>query len=265
MKGMNAGRIKQSLAEIAEGGVPEADLLPPLYEHVQQAQQRMQRARRLRRAFVTSALALAVVIGLFAGVPAVRAQMAAWLQRFGLVVVNQHPSQAPQAPVTPVMQSKPVKITDLMIPLDDVQKQVPFHIPRPAWLPEGVEVIGGFKSAGAYGRSAGDNRPPPVVVKIVCGRPGQFPGANVMIDITHKHEGGGYGVDALGQENVSVNGQPAVYAHGSWQGEIGNMVWNRAHDSGMLTWQDGDFTYVISHYGLGLNREDVIRIAESLQ
>jgi hypothetical protein len=73
---------------------------------------------------------------------------------------------------------------------------------------------------------------------------------------------GGYVLPSSAAQNVRVNGHAAVYAHGSWD-EFRR--WNGTADAALLSWEENGFTYVLSFSGLGLSRDDVIRIAASLR
>jgi hypothetical protein len=73
---------------------------------------------------------------------------------------------------------------------------------------------------------------------------------------------GGYVLPSSAAQDVRVNGHTAVYAQGSWD-EF--QRWNRRADAALLSWDENAFTYVLSFSGLGLSRDDVIRIAESLR
>ncbi|HET8631236.1 MAG TPA: hypothetical protein VFL91_27775, partial [Thermomicrobiales bacterium] len=73
---------------------------------------------------------------------------------------------------------------------------------------------------------------------------------------------GGYAIPTSQVQDARVNGRPAAYAHGAWT-EAG--VWDGTLDAGMLSWEEGGFTYVVHSSGLGLGREDLVKIAESLR
>jgi hypothetical protein len=72
------------------------------------------------------------------------------------------------------------------------------------------------------------------------------------IQIQQGKPSGYYQVPSSAAQTVKVNGDDAVY-------------WKRPADEGLLSWQEGGFTYVMSFSGLGLSQSDMIRIAESLR
>jgi hypothetical protein len=59
-----------------------------------------------------------------------------------------------------------------------------------------------------------------------------------------------------------VHGRPAIYARGG-NGDRGG--WDATVDAGLLSWHDDGFTYVLQFSGLGLSRDELIRIAESVR
>jgi hypothetical protein len=69
--------------------------------------------------------------------------------------------------------------------------------------------------------------------------------------------------------SLTVGGHPATYARGKWQPGSGDppsgMQWDSTVDDGVLSWDDGGVTYVVWSSGLGLSRNDLIRIGESLK
>lgn len=73
---------------------------------------------------------------------------------------------------------------------------------------------------------------------------------------------GGLAVPAGQEQAAVVNGRPAVYVHGAWRKDE---TWDATADSGILSWEAGGFTYLVQYSGLGLTREDLVRIAESLR
>jgi hypothetical protein len=70
-------------------------------------------------------------------------------------------------------------------------------------------------------------------------------------------------------QSLTVNGHPASYAHGKWQPGSGDppsgMQWDSTADDGVLSWDDGGMTYVVWSSGLGLSRDDLVHVGESLK
>jgi hypothetical protein len=55
------------------------------------------------------------------------------------------------------------------------------------------------------------------------------------------------------RQKVTVNDQPAIYE------------WVEGKDLGTLSWEQDGFTYTVGGRGLGLSRDSLIRIAETLR
>jgi hypothetical protein len=217
------------------------------------------RARRRHPLILASSLAVIVLAVLVAATPARAAIGHALLpfgfaQRFGTVLIG--PTALPQRN-QPVLdsrtQSKSVpSVQNLGTPsltLAEAQQQAAFPIPTPAWLPPGVV----FRGALVVPESR-------TVVLSYRGTEGPLKGMGIQIK--QGAPAGGYAIPASAARTVTVLGQAAVYTPGVWD-ESGN--WNGTADAGLLSWQRGGFTYVLSFSGLGLTTADVVRIAESLQ
>jgi hypothetical protein len=220
---------------------------------------------------------VAVVALVLATVPAVRAtadqimQRFQMEQRFGIVLV--HPPQA--VPAATVEDGREVLVEQAhVIPpltLAEAQEQVPFSIPMPALLPEGLELWAARVGTGPWGESMGQDgtrvrTEVPIWVGLVfkpAGDSGYDPAAALSVDILDKTGiGGGIGVPAGADEAVMVNHNPAVFARGAWQD---NGVWDDTADIALLSWEADGFTYTLQSYLLGLTRDELIQIAESIR
>lgn len=224
---------------------------------------------------------LVVVLLLLATVPSTRAAVAQMIQRFGLVLVNES-AMEPQPTLAPGTPG-PVKAVEEVIvvrptTLEAVQAQVPFPLPLPTLLPEGLEFWSGLVGTGPHsinilpdGTKVGDE--PPLQVHLIF-KPvdGSIydPDAALSLDIMDKvGTEGGYAVPARTEENVTVDGHPAVFVQGSWMqvnpGDAENLVWDDTADAVMLSWEADGFTYTLQGYLLGLSLEEFIQIAESVR
>jgi hypothetical protein len=192
------------------------------------------------QAFRPSALLIAglVVIALavlLAATPARGLLPFGWI-RFGTVVVTPTPNPAwgtyPQSGAASEGHALP-KLT-----LAQAQQLARFQIPQPAVLPPGVEFRFAYASTDgswvslAYGLRGDQSRG--MGIQMQRGKPSGY-----------------YRVPASGARTVKVNGDDAIY-------------WKRPSDEGLLSWKEGDFTYVMQYSGLGLSKDDMIRIAESM-
>lgn len=153
------------------------------------------------------------------------------------LVTTQKAAPATQTTSVPAVVSELYSIPFLS--LEEAQRQVTFHIPTPARLPagltlKGVRILDSWVSLSYIKQDAGF----------------EYAGLNISIVpgqvADRKHIG-------VQRQKVMVNGQPAVYE------------WVEGEDLGTLSWQQDGFTYSMGSSRLGLSRDDLIRIAETLQ
>jgi hypothetical protein len=207
----------------------------------------------LRVALVALALSLlaATPVRTFAGETLQRLPFGA-VQRFGTVLI--HPGQlfrnetaAPPNNLRAPVASSPRLMTP-SLSMAEAQRLVDFPIRTPSWLPSGVVFRGTL--VGPDGSV------------VVSYRAANDPSKGLGIQMQRGARVGGYVLPSSAAQNVRVNGHAAVYAHGSWD-EFRR--WNGTADAALLSWEENGFTYVLSFSGLGLSRDDVIRIAASLR
>jgi len=177
-------------------------------------------------------VALAVLI---AATPARGLLPFGWI-RFGTVLINPTPTsgagEQPQSGAVPTGRALP------RLTLDEAQQLAHFRIPQPYYLPPGVELRFVYASTdGSW-------------VSLAYGPPGDQ-SRGVAIQIQQGKPSGYYHVPPSAAQTVKVNGRDAVY-------------WSRPGDEGLLSWQEGNFTFVLQYSGLGLSQADMIRIAESM-
>ncbi|MCG8353002.1 MAG: DUF4367 domain-containing protein [Chloroflexales bacterium] len=257
---MNKHDIKRVLHDHAARNIARVDLWPAIERQLPpKLESRLRQRMRVRRVSIRLAavgLAVLLCLGAIALSPAVAGTLFdQTIQRFGLVVlvseapdepVQSSPSGVSQVPVGPKLAPKS------NLSLAEAQQQTPFPILQPAYLPDNVELtkvwVGGSNSTFEL--------PPSIQVSLTYRPTIAVPGkerANVMLNIIQGTEDrGGYEVSASEVRETTVNGHPAVYA-------------DRQGDSGMLSWQADGFTYVLHAYNLGLQQDDFVRIAESLE
>lgn len=219
------------------------------------------RGRAFRRSLVAAGLAVVLLgAGLLAARPAVFAQVGGWLPRFGqqqragMVLLSptevarlSHPPPSPP-PGVARPQPGPGRMMTPDLTLEEAQQQAPHHIPVPAWLPPGVVFRGALVS--------------PAQDVVVSYRSADDLMKGMGLQIKPGSPGGGYAFPASAAEDTQVDGQPAVYVHGTWHP---NQQWDATADAGTLSWQQRGFTYLLFSSGLGLSRDDLVRIAQSLR
>ena len=130
----------------------------------------------------------------------------------------------------------------------EAQRQVSFRIPEPAWLPPGLVIKGAHVN-------------PPNWASLFYVRADGKEGG-LSIEVTQGRVASTYAYPQPSRQAVRVNGQPAVYVHGSWDthGE-----WNENADAASIEWATKTIAVHISAVGLGLGEAEMIRIAESLR
>ncbi len=251
--------VRQLLEETASEAVPESmNLWPALSSRIEAAHARRNRRWPSRRRLVLVGLAVVVLaLSLVAATPAGAAVGRAFLpsgmlQRFGMVLVRPTlvPSHTPAAgrPQAEPKADAPSGPLTPSLTLEEAQQQVSFLIRTPAWLPGDVVYRGALVA--------------PDGTVVVSYRGVDDPSKGMFIQMQQGAAAGGYAVPSSAAQQVRVGGHAAVYARGSWD-RSGN--WNRKADAGLLSWQQDGMTYVLSSSGLGLSRNDMIRIAESLR
>ncbi len=132
--------------------------------------------------------------------------------------------------------------------------KVPFRPAWPNWLPEGLlykdEDVFGLPSSigivfGSYIEGGGEST---------------WGEGEVSIKTTRGERENIASYPGAAKQVVTVNGQPGVCVQGTWD-EQGR--WQAGADAGALEWTAGGFSYRISHSGLSLRCEDLLRIAGS--
>lgn len=140
-----------------------------------------------------------------------------------------------------------------MMTVEEVQSRASFEVPD-LWLPEGMAVVAGRWEPG-----------PREWVQLVLAHPEEAsdpgrPGGG--LEIVKGERQGEYVYPPEAIEFVNVSGHPGRYVEGSW---THSRSWDPNADVKALEWSEGVFSYRLSVSGLGLSREAVFRIAESVR
>ena len=200
-----------------------------------------------RAAGVMTALLLSII-----GLSPVGQTIADTIQHFGITETNSTTIRSsPSAPgVTAVSEPVP------MYSLDEAQKLVPYPIPQPSWIPTGFHLRGVFVDGNglvslSYVPDGGST----------SGRHGGFglsvhPGTEPSL--------GGIVIPATAIQHVTVNGAPAVYVQGAWDNQPAALAWHDNADAARVAWAADGFTYLLSGSEMGIGRDELIRIAESI-
>lgn len=123
--------------------------------------------------------------------------------------------------------------------------KIPFEILWPAWSPEGLILMPTSTDITALPKS----------IRISYVSPD---GGEMRFETTQGlHEDAIPSPKAFTQQ-VTVNGKPGICVKGS-RDEQGN--WQANEDAGALEWSNNNLSYRISHIGLKLSCEDLLRMA----
>ena len=254
---MREEALGHKLREIAREEVPAgADLWPAIVVQVEgKGLGRPHRYASRSRLLALSAATLALALFFAATGPAAMAKVSDMMQRFGMVLLSPdaarqltQPTLTPSGGWSQPQQTEAIAPRAVDRPIEEVQRQVDFQIRTPTWLPDGVVFRGAMASSDGQGA-------------VVSYRGVHDPNSGIGVQMRRGRLVSGYGVPSSATQEVQVHGEPAIYAQGAWTKDG---TWNERADAGMLSWEDRGFTYYVSSSGLGLSREDLVRIAESL-
>lgn len=272
-------RIADALSECATQGIPvTADVRPAVQARFASRERdplhgtsRTLRRRNRQVLGVGLIAIMLLALGLLAAVPPVQAAFTERLQqRFGLVLID--PQAPPPTAVSLRVGSTPLAAAPLTtsrtpstglctpgamvvgcriekISVTEAQRRAAFTLRLPAWLPAGLRAENALVDPS--GRA----------VSIFLRNPGAVD--FVQLQQVQGLTGGGYAVDAARVQQVQVSGRPAAYAKGGWRTFGG--VWDETINLAYLSWEADGVSYVLHDNGLGLDRETLIRIAESLR
>lgn len=200
-----------------------------------------------RVAVIAAGLIVALIV-----IAPVRQTIADTIQHFGIMETNETvvPPSTPASGVTAISEAIP------LMSLGEAQSRVPFHIPTPSWIPPRMHLRGVF--VGHDGVVS--------LAYVQDGSPeaGTKGGFGLSIGLGSVPSLGRIVIPAPAIRHVTVNGAPAVYAHGAWDYQNSTSTWDGDADAARVSWSADGFTYVLSEGELGLSRDDLIRIAESV-
>ena len=204
---------------------------------------------------------LLLLVGSLVFVPAVRAFAESIIQRLGITFVNTEPfgQNAEVGKVTPEILTPSPSLT-----LQEVQRRITFSLLTPTWLPEDLKYI--------Y-RSIPEIQSGQIVdIKYCRTKDLMVQNGCLILHASYKVQMAPPLLAESKKKSIEVNGQPGIYVHGGWQDNgkgdpntrLGNLLWDDQADDAYLTWAQGGVTYLLEAHNLGLNLEDMQRIAASM-
>lgn len=255
------------MRELAEQAIPNTtDLWPRIRVRILALQKIRQRQARLRRIWMIGSGAL-VILGsmLLIQVPGSRAAAIAFLQQVGFVLVE--PAQI--EPQMTAVEMEPAHFSERFLSLQEAQRRVPFPIRLPRWVPPGLRLAGVW--AETHRQTATTNEHPMQAVVILVYRPSKqlhSTSQGLQVTISSGTMGARIPVPPSEEQQAMVRGQTATYIHGAWgtpaEDATGEVQWNAKADVAWLSWQQQGRIYTISAYGLGMGRDELLRLAESI-
>jgi len=259
------------IAEIAEQEAPGNTI--NLWPRIQaRATSQTNKARKpiiggQKKQLVYGLMVIMVLVGSLACVPSVRAFAEDFFQRMGLAFVDteQYDQTITQSPAEVIRVTPSPSLT-----LAEVRAQIPFKLLVPTWMPDGLDFIHRDVSQYDPAELAGSGKH----VNINYGRSVDFDWQQGVLSFRANDGpiGAPYVLAASREQSVTVNGVPGIYVHGGWQSDgsgdpntrMGDLLWDDNADDAYLTWTQDGVTYLLAAHNLGLNLDDLLRIASSM-
>lgn len=267
-------KIESTLYEIAERDIPAVpDPWPIIHTRVVQTRRLNRRlgvsspsAKKVLSAFCAMLLLIALPLTVFAVQTTFRRET----QIAGIVPVEPATATARISTPRSVPGATPALAPTMagtlpLVSVDTAQTQVSFPIRIPATVPNTVHIVGVIVIPGGTPASSS----PALGVQVAFQSSGAAGGSLTIqemprrIPFTER-------VAASRVQQTMVHGYPAVYVKGSWASfdaasKGDDTQWDDNTDRAILSWQEGDMTYTITSFQLGLSHEDMTQIAESLK
>jgi hypothetical protein len=265
--------LRQQLWALGQRRIAEdIDLWPAIRNQIQQAARRKQaRQRRLRLGLLSLLGLLILAAALLAVSPQARAAVQQY-QKFAMILIGAQPIQSTNMQASPSKNGPTPGATEKRILPNmsqaEIQSRLPFALPVPGWLPEGLTYQGGLIVEDPSGKACGQatcstNTP---IYDIVLTYGWEDPSKSWLnLQIWSGQPSGGYVFPQSAAQSVQVNGRAATYALQTWGADPQA---GRMNPGGMqaLSWQDQNgFTYLLTTESLELSRQDLIRMAESIK
>jgi len=208
-----------------------------------------------------------LLIGSLFFVPAVRAFAEDIIQRMGIAFVNtsQYDDTTVQSAADVIRVTPSPSLT-----IAEIRERVKFSLLVPTWLPDDLTYI--HRSVVEYNPSELEGSGQQVDIEYW--RTANFNFQNGVLSL--RANDGPIGAPPLLAESreqpVTINELPGIYVHGGWQDDgrgdpnakMGILQWDDQADDAYLTWIQDGVTYLIEAHNLGLELNDLLRIAESM-
>lgn len=228
----------------------------------------------LSRQFATVVVSVVVVVGLLVAVPTARGMIETMWQRLGLLFVDTDQYNQELEPQEPnalriMLEPETIAMSDVdpsLLSISEIQELVPFDVRFPLHVPDGLMLIGGTVAETDNGMQVSFEFH-------FADKPFDSPELSLIIGPVAP-----FLVPSSRGQEVVVNGLPATYVHGGWSDTghgdpetiLGNkqdgLAWDDAINDAYLSWEGDDgLSYLLFAQGLGLELEDMLQIAESIE
>ncbi|MEZ4860606.1 MAG: hypothetical protein R3C14_04840 [Caldilineaceae bacterium] len=217
------------------------------------------------RRMVAVGIALLLLVMSLLTTPTARATLWDWLYGFGLLHENAISGRS-----LPLARPTLLPETPASLSLATVQAEAPFAFQPPRYLPIGLRFTGGFVDKTTDGLQvtlAYHLTEPPAA--------GYAPDVPLLFIVISEGSLPNRPLIAEGEQRpVPIGTELGFYSHGNWNSTepitqsseaTGPLFWDSTLDAAWLTWQAHKLNYLLYAQGLGLDAEQMVQIALSMQ
>jgi hypothetical protein len=265
--------LRRQLGELGQQRIADdIDLWPAIrHQILRSATRKRARQRQLRLGLLSLLGLLTLATALLAVSPQARAAVQQF-QKFAMILIGAQPVQnldtqaaSPHNGPTPAAAEKRILLN---MSQTEIQSRLPFALPIPSWLPEGLTYQGGSVAEDPSGKACAQaicSTSTPIydiVLSYGWANPAK---SGLNLQIWSGQPGGGYVFPQSAEQTVQVNRRSATYILQTWEADPQA---SQMTPGGLqaLYWQDQNgYTYLLMTGNLELSRQDMIRIAESVK
>lgn len=261
-----AASLETKLFMAADAMVEEVAEQGPWWQRLLQWMHDAISVRPLRYGIAMAGLILALLLF---STPVVRATLWDWFYGTGFIA-EQAVTDRKLPLETPVIDEA------ASLSLQALQTEAPFAIAPPAWLPRALVYTGGFIDPTATGTQVTLVFHPPTADGA---SPTDLVGQPLLFMLVSN--GAIENRPLLAEEQVvpvqirlqSGGSALAMYAHGGWRSmqpvtpessTVDDLYWDATADEAWLSWQMNGLNYLLYAQGLGVTRQEMVQMAESI-
>lgn len=260
------------LREIAERRAPRSSI--NLWSQIEMRPESSRKERRLKivarrytSAYILAAAVIILLAAITAAVPQARASIKEVFDRMGMELVQPDPGpQGAVAGVESIRVTPPPSLT-----LEEIQEQFPYILLSPAWLPGNLAL----SHAGLSWSLSEENPGGSPCARLVY-REVETPTDDqryLSFQVSPGECGGPFLLPVTREQAVVVNGVSGSFVQGGWRSDgkgdpettYAHLQWDDSLGDAYLAWRQEGLNYFVAAFNLGLTREEMIRIAESIR